>query len=110
MDKEINVTNLNEALKDNNEKIILVEIPVMSLPANEISQYVGSILNNIRNNNNLKDYEILGIPFRKYKDRLKITKIQESYLNKQGWFRNKEESSIGTDKTLINNRNILIVE
>lgn len=87
---EVKMSNLSEALKDNDEKILIADIYIGNTPPDEVDDYMERIVETISNTKGLEDYEILFIPFRDYKERSRITKIKESELNKAGWFDEKK--------------------
>jgi len=87
---EVVINNINEALKDNDEKVLIVEVNIGNTPSDEVDEYIGNVALAVEDIEKLNGYEKLYIPFRTYKERTRITKIKKSALNKAGRFNGKK--------------------
>ena len=84
---ELNVKNLENALTNNKEKILIVEVPIGNTPPDMVDEYMENTIKVFKSLHNLEEYQILYIPYRNPKEKVKITSIQEQSLNNQGWFK-----------------------
>jgi len=51
-------TNLNNAIKDNELKVIIIEVPVRSIPPEDVDEYMHQVIDFFNADSILNDYEL----------------------------------------------------